>query len=643
LERKRADFYIVLAFLLFPAFLQAEIPPPNPVEKESLFPPEYNNLESAKAANSSRLSALVPADSVHDFDVTKYIIEVKLTPSSLTNKFQGHVTVQAKSQITGLNTLSLNFIGMVVDSCRIDSTRTSFTRSNDQLYVSLGKSYNPGSYFIAEVFYHGIPQAGFYFDVNSYGTPVYYSFTEPYDSRYWFPSYDYPNDKARSEVICTAPSGNVAISNGILFRKTNNADGTVTYHWKEQYPIVTYLISLTVSNFAQVDTFCVVDRDTLPVNYWVYPQNLSAARVDFLKTPKMIEFFSGLWSNYPFIGDKYSMAQAELSGAMEHQTCTSWGLPMTGDARYEYIVAHELAHQWWGDWVTCNDFANIWLNEGFASYAEALWQEYEYGPAALRNHLIDFKSSIFASRNGSVKYPIYNPPESYWFGTAVYKKGAWVLHMLRNILGDSLFQHGLAYHGQSHSFGTATTQQFQSTMESYSGQDLDWFFDQWVYSPNYPIYKWSWVYTGSGGRYYLDGEVWQQQSTPTVFKMPVEFKLSFANRDSFFTITDTLRYQEFSMVLNSEPIGMVFDPNYRVLGADSLSRYPHLAGDIDGNAQVLLSDVIYLVNVMFARYPLPSPVAVADVNGDCKLSLSDIIYLVNYFFRLGPPPRMGCP
>ena len=643
MRRKRGFFLTVLIILIFPSILLTQAPPPDPEEEESGLAPEFNWSENAKSANLSRFLSVLPADSAHDFDVTRYIIDVKLVPSSLNNKFRGHVTLYAKSRIAGLNTLILNFVGMVVDSCKANSHSTPFTRGNNSLYIDLGGSYNPGNSFTTEVFYHGIPQAGFYFDVNSYGTPVYYSFTEPYDSRFWFPCYDYPNDKATCEVTCTVPTGNYAVSNGHLFSVTYNPDTTVTYRWIENYNIATYLISLTASNFVKIDTTLQFEENTLPVEYWVYPQDYSKAAVDFKKTPKMIRFFSDLWGEYPFLPDKYSIVQAELSGAMEHQTCTSWGLPMTGDARYEYVAAHELAHQWWGDWVTCNDFANIWLNEGFASYAEVLWQEYEYGPTAFRNHLTAFQASILASKNGSVKYPIYNPPEMYLFGPAVYKKGAWVLHMLRQILGDSLFEHGLTYYGQSHSYGTATTPEFQAALESYSGQDLDWFFDQWVFSPNYPIYKWSWVYTSLGGKYYLDVNISQRQTTPAVFKMPLEFKLSFPSRDSFFTISDTLREQKFSMLLNSPPTGLVIDPNYKVLSADTLNGYPYLAGDVDGNGLVLLGDIVYLVNIIFAGFTLPSPAAAADVSGDCKISLSDVIYLVNYFFKAGPALQIGCP
>ena len=605
--------------------------------------PESNFFEYEKSANAYRVFIASPADSAHDYDVLKYTLDVRLVPSVISNRFRGHVTINATSQISGLTTLILDLIGMSVDSCKANSAITTCSRIGNFLHINLDGSYNSNDSFSVEVFSHGNPLAGFYFQSNNYGTPIYYSFTEPYDSRYWFPCYDLPNDKALSEIICTAPEGNFAVANGDLLSVTHNPDTTVTYHWQENYPIVTYLISLTVCDFAQIDTFAVVAGDTLPVNYWVYHQDSTEAVTDFLKTPKMIEHFSDIWIDYPFAGEKYSMAQAELGGAMEHQTCTSWGFPMPGNAAYEWVVAHELSHQWWGDLVTCNDFANIWLNEGFASYSEVLWQEYEYGQTAKNSHLSGFESNIYSAAGGSVSQPIYNPPPQYLFATAVYKKGGWVLHMLRYILGDSLFFNGMATYAQNYAYSTANTEQFKTEMENYSGQELDWFFNQWVYSPNYPKYNWSWAYTSIGSRYYLDISINQKQTVPSAYKMPIQFKLTRASGDSIITLNDSLKNQPFSLVLDSAPLGLTFDPNYWILSPDSLKSYPHLIGDVTDDNSVSLADVVYLVNVLFRGYAFPSPVAAADVNGDCKFTLGDVVYYINYLFKSGPALQLGCP
>jgi len=609
--------------------------------------PESNLVEEGKSLHFGKsFPPALPADSSHDYDVTKYILDVRLVPTDLTNRFRGHVTIHAKSEISLLASLVLDFVGMTVDSCKVNFSSTTFSRTSTKLTVDLDVPYNPGDSFNVEVFYHGNPSGGFYFDANAYGTPIYYSFTEPYGSRYWFPCFDFPNDKAYSEIICTAPAGNYAVANGTLLSVTNNPDTTVTYHWKEDYPIVTYLISLTVCDFARIDSFAVVNNDTLPVHYWVYHEDSAAAVVDFRKTPEMIEFFSSIWVPYPFMGEKYSNVQAELGGAMEHQTNTSWGFPMPGNAVYEWVNAHELGHQWWGDMVTCNDFPNIWLNEGFASYCEVLWMEYEYGLSAKNSQLAGQENAVKSSYqlpNGSVHYPIYNPPSNYWFSTAVYDKGSWVLHMLRYILGDSLFFNGMADYGQTYKYSTANTQQFQTSMENYSGQDLDWFFNEWVYSPNFPRYNWSWAETPVGGNSRVHLNISQKQTTPSVYTMPLEFKVSTTSGDTIVTLQNNQRDQTFFFLVTGDPTSITFDPNYWILSPlDSLKTFPYLAGDANSDGGINLTDIIWLVNFVFKGGPAPNPLFLGDPNANCSVNLADIVYLVNYVFKSGTAPLLGC-
>ncbi len=607
--------------------------------------PDDNQVESGKSFHLGKFPPpALPADSSHDYDVIRYVLDVKLEPESLTNKFRGHETIYAKSQIIGLSSLVLDFVGMTVDSCKVNSSTTTFSRTSTQLTVNLDAPYNPGDSFDVEVFYRGIPSNGFHFTFNSYGTPIYFSFTEPYLSRNWFPCYDWPNDKAFSEIIATVPDGNYAVANGSLISVVDNLDSTTTFHWKEDYPIVTYLISLTVCDFARIDSFAVVNNDTLPVHYWVYHEDSAAAVIDFQKTPEMIEFFSSIWVPYAFISEKYSIAQAPLGGAMEHQTCTSWGFGMPGNAANEWVDAHELSHQWWGDMVTCNDFANIWLNEGFASYAEVLWQEHEYGQAAKKSQLAGQEYAVFFSDSvgSSVRYPIYNPPVGYLFGTAVYDKGSWVLHMLRYILGDSLFFNGMADYGQTYMYSTASTQQFQNEMEAYSGQDLDWFFNEWVYSPRFPKYNWSWAKTSFGGTHYVNLNINQKQTNPSVYTMPIQFKITTPSGDTIVTLQNDQRDQSFLFTVNDTPKTIVFDPDYWILSADTLKPYTYVAGDADRNAAVNLADIIYLVNFIYKGGHPPVPLARGDVNANCAVNLGDIIYLVNSIFKGGPTPQLGC-
>jgi len=583
------------------------------------------------------------ADLAHDYDVIKYKLELSLAPSELINKLKGHATIQAKSGTVNLTVLSLDLVGLTVDSCKVNSQLATFNRLNGKLNITLNRGYQPGESFTAEVFYRGYPTSGLYFETNKYGKLVCYTFTEPDRSKYWFPCYDSPSDKALSEVICTAQAGNEVISNGVLLDVIKNPNNTVTYHWQETYPIATYLISLAVSDYAQIQDQVILGTDELPLSFWVYPQDSAKAVVDFASTGQMVTLFSELFGEYPFLTEKFSIAQAELAGAMEHQTCVSWGLSVQGNSSNEWIVAHELAHHWWGNLVTCQDFANIWLNEGFATYCEALWKEYARGLSRFKGHMIGLEWHVLADSAGSVKYPIYSPPGEYLFGIAVYRKGAWVMHMLRYLLGNQIFFKGLRSYAETFGYATSTTEQFKAVMEVESGQELDWFFKQWVYQPNFPKYKWSWVYTSFEGKYFLDIYITQEQATPIVFRMPVEFGISSAAKDSVLSLYNSSRYQNYSLIWPGKPSQIAFDPNNWLLGVQNTAPYPATAGDLTGDKYVKLGDVIYLINMIFNRGPRPTPMALADVDGSCQVTLSDVIYLVNFVSGKGPAPKMGCP
>jgi aminopeptidase N len=582
------------------------------------------------------------ADIAHEFDVLKYVLNIKISPSEVMNKIKGQATLQVKSNNSSLSTLSLDLVGLTVDSCKVEGQPAGFTRVADKLNINLGKSFSFGQSFIAQIFYKGYPTAGFYIATNKYGAPIYYTYSEPYRSRHWFPCFDQPFDKALCEVVCTVPSSNEVISNGNLIKVTQNADNTVTYHWQENYPIATYLVSLAVADYALIQDLLEVGPSEIPFYYWVYPQDSAKACSDFKNTPGIVEYFSELFGPYPFQSEKLSIAQAGLTGAMEHQTCVSWGLPIEGNSSHEWVVAHEVAHHWWGNLVTCASFGDIWLKEGFAVYCEALWKEHSLGADRMAGHMIGLEWHVVNDSAGSVSYPIYNPPGQYLFGIGVYRKGAWVMHMLRYVLGDQKFFAGLRNYASAHAYSTATSEEFKQAMEEASGQDLDWFFNQWVYSPNFPKYKWSWVYTSFAGKHYLDLNLTQEQSQPLFYRMPVEMELTTNSGASTLSVNNTSRYQNYNFILDSKPVSLKFDPNNRILGLPSKGIYPALAGDLTGDGRISSGDVIFIIKMLFDNGPKPRPVALADVDGNCSITLSDVIYLTNHVFKLGPAPKMGC-
>src|SRR5574341_144289 len=615
-----------------------EQPPPEVVQELG---PNYQHPEVVSLSKD-----YVPprvADLTHDYDVIKYILEIRLCPNEIIYKLKGHATLQVKSTLYNLSTLSLDLAGLVVDSCKVNSRLINFIRVNDKLNLGLDRAYAPGEYFSAEIFYRGYPMSGLYLGYNKYGSLTYYTHTEPDRAKYWFPCYDQPSDKALAEIICTAPSGNEVVSNGSLVNITNNPDNTVTYLWQENYPIATYLISLAVTNYAQIKDYVSLHGTEVPLSYWVYPQDSAKAAYDFDRVPEMLSLFSELFGDYPFENEKFSIAQAGFSGGMENQTCVSWGFPIEGSYANEAIIAHEISHHWWGDLVTIADFGNMWLKEGLAVYCEAVWKERFYGWDRLKGHMQGLEYWVITDSLGSVSYPIYNPPAQYLFGKAVYRKGAWVMHMLRRVIGDDKFFPGLRAYAQKYAYSTASTEQFKNAMEQQSGQDLDQFFSQWVYSPNFPKYKWSWVYTYLEGKYHLDLSLTQEQTSPLFYSMPVDFDLTNPTGKSRLSLYNSSRYQSYSFVSGAQPVSLTFDPDGWLLGIQSQASYPALPGDLNQDGLVRLSDIIFLVNMLFNQGPKPSPVALADVDGSCSVTLSDVIYLTNFVANKGPQPKIGCP
>jgi hypothetical protein len=285
--------------------------------------------------------------------------------------------------------------------------------------------------------------------------------------------------------------------------------------------------------------------------------------------PEMLEVYSDMFGMYPFVEEKYGHAVFPWGGAMEHQTCTSIGNVSTG---WETIYAHELAHQWYGDLVTCHDWHHIWLNEGFATYSEALWMEAFYSKTAFHNYVNSTLTSY--NFNGIFVAPVYrydiSDPWSIFSGT-VYDKGMWVLHMLRHVIGDSLFFQMMHDYPNDPAFAfkDATTEQLRDFCEQMSGMELDWFFQQWIYEPYYPVYEWGFSHHQQGNQDYLHVAVQQKQSTSGyghLYKMPIDLVIVYSdNTRDTLVVWDSLAVQYFDFPIAGTPHTVTFDPDNWIL------------------------------------------------------------------------------
>ncbi len=462
-----------------------------------------------------------------------------------------------------LSTYLVHLVGLTVDSVRVNGQLRPFSRPDSTLLVDLGSPIAQGDTFIVEIFYHGHPlQGGGVFGGGlSIGSNLIYADNEPFGIKRWLPILDDPSEKATVDFWITVPSGFKVVANGTLMDSSLSGPWW-TYHWAESYPISPYLIVLAGSpNYAVWEEPFVYEADTMPLLTAVYTWDSSMVSQRTMNLPDMITYFSNTFGTYPFIQEKYGHVHAPIGGAMENQTNTFINVTAGWGGDWDWVISHELGHQWWGDWVTLGDWRDIWLNEGFASYCEALWYGHREGPDAYRSYM---QQVIEAAINYEPfpPYPMYDPENLFSWGV-VYRKGASVLHMLRHVVGDSIFFEILRTYGQTYGYGNAVTTDFQAVAEAVSGQDLGWFFTEWVFEPGHPKYQWGWADISSGNSYAIYVVIQQVQShaygVPT-FKMPIDLVVQTTTGDTTVVVWDSLDLQEFTIPLNAQPLLVQFDP-----------------------------------------------------------------------------------
>ncbi len=492
------------------------------------------------------------------FDVLHYVIDISFDP--------GPESVSGSVDVTFRTTASLDSVSfhlkdnMNVSSVLLGISPLSFTHTQDRINIDLGGTVAVGETLTVSVDYDGNPVSeGLHFDSN-----VIFNLSEPDLARNWFPCYDEPWDKATSEMIATVPDTLFCASNGLLVSETDNLDGTKTYHWQTRYRSATYLISVAISDYSRFSHwYHYAPGDSMEMPYYVYPATLADAHVSFSNAPDMMGFFAETFGEYPFIDEVYGTAHANVGGAMENFTCTTYGWQLTtGDHHYDWVVAHELAHSWFGNSVTLAGWEDIWLNEGFATYGEALWHEYAHGDSVFDWRMEMYKWDYFDEDSWD-RFPLYDP--GYLWGATVYKKGAWVLHMLRYLMGDSLFFDSIQSYYGIHAYDNATTEEFESACEAISGMDLADFFSEWVYQAGYPVYWYSWTTYNDGIDDCLSLRVTQTQTNAPVFTIPVEVLVSTASGDTLIRLPVSSDVETYVLRFSEAPSDLSFDPFNRIL------------------------------------------------------------------------------
>jgi aminopeptidase N len=560
-----------------------------------------------------------------DFD-SRYVridIEVHFSDSTI----QATVETRFQSLTNGLDEIMLDFDdALTVDS--VFNNGISYVLAGESLMVSLDQPYDSGEVFTIATTYHGRPPIvggikGFRF-VGHQGIPVVATLCTPYLAHTWWPCVDGPADKLDSvHLNITIPDTSYggyplyAASNGKLMSITPAQAGWVTYEWHENYPIVPYYVSIAISNYLIFSHYYHYATDSMEVPYYVFPEHYSQAQQTFAETVDMITFFAGLFGEYPFVTEKYSMAEIGFYGAIEKQTKTIMG---NVSLNWYMIVVHELAHMWFGDMISPASWHHCWVNEGFATYSEALWWEDNYGLQAYHTYMDDM--SYWNA--GTIYLPNISNPFQI-FLQICYDKGAWVLHMLRHVMGDSIFFDALYTYATDPQFmyGNASTEDVQHVFETVSGLNLADFFQQWIYDERYPRYYYWWSYSerGENDRYQVQVTIEQRQNDlgwRPVFVMPIDLMFTLPSGDTTVVVQNNDTLQTYQFEFGEIPIGLNLDPDRWIL------RYATEVG-VHEEPGISMSPAIPFIKCkpnpaarhVLVEYYVPVP-------GECRVVLYDV-------------------
>ncbi|MGE5402282.1 MAG: M1 family aminopeptidase [Ignavibacteriales bacterium] len=531
-----------------------------------------NNLESLIKSEKDQYlrkselqKAAYPGDSTIDVTYYKLNLRITTTPQYLT----GQVTVGFRIASPSLSAFFLDLQNVLqVDSVLSGSLKLDFTHVNNKLMITLDRQYALNENASVNVYYKGVPGSSgfgsFIFSTHN-NQPIVWSLSEPYGASDWFPCKDTPGDKAdSSDVWVTALGSFTVVSNGTFMGTVQNTDGTVTTKWKNHYPIAQYLISIAMTNYSlYTNYFKYSPTDSMIVTHYVFPESLTPDAKGLLdKTVDMLRIYSDKFGLYPFIKEKYGHAQFGWGGGMEHQTVTS--LVSFG----EDLVSHELGHQWFGDKITCKDWHHIWLNEGFATYCTGVYYEGSRGRIAYDQYM-NSEMNLAKDAVGSIYVQDISSINQIFDSRRSYSKGSVVLHMLRGIVGDSVFFQILRTYlnDPKLAYGVAVTEDFQAVAEKIYGKSLDYFFKEWIYGADFPSYNYTWS-SKPGPDNQSQFQITINQSdnkSHTFFTMPVQVKISTSAGDTLLTVFNDQNNQTIMFSVKGVPTSVSLDPNNWIL------------------------------------------------------------------------------
>ena len=505
-----------------------------------------------------------------DIDILHYRFELILSDDE--DIIRGSTTLYILIKVKGLKKIRLDLVnrddategkGMEVSKVTLNGRTQKYVHSEKVLTIVLDQPPRVNQEISLTIDYYGVPVSGLKIAPNKYGDRTFFSDNWPNRARHWLPTVDHPYEKATSEMIVIAPNHYQVISNGLLVEESNLNDGLKRTHWKQAVPISCWLYVLGVAEFAiqYVDTF-----EDKSIQTWVYKQDREAGFYDFaVPTKHTLQFFSDYVG--PFVYEKLANIQSNsVGGGMEAATAIFYGdNSVTGKrtSRWRNVIIHEVAHQWFGNAVTEYDWDDVWLSEGFATYFTLLFREHAYGREDFVSGLISSRERVFDYYEDHKNYRIVHDnlsDMSQVTSSQTYQKGAWILHMLRNLIGDEIFQEAIRNYYSRYMNSNATTDDFKHEMEVVSGLDLDIFFNQWLYQGGHIILDGSWKYDHKKKEIIID--IQQVQNDGYLFSFPIEFGIyeegKFAPNVEQRSVTK--RKSSYSIPADLKPNKVTIDP-----------------------------------------------------------------------------------
>ena len=533
---------------------------------------------SASLAGQAQRPFALPGDQPHYardrlVDVRHIKLEIRIDPQA--QRIEGTASTTFTPINDGLRHVEYDAVEMEISDVRIEGRRNrpAYTYDGAHLRIELGGARKAGEELTTVVSYAASPRRGLYFvepDEAYPDKPVHvWSQGQDEDSRHWFPCFDFPNELATSEVLVTVPKPMTAVSNGRLVRVRDLGEER-SFHWRQTVPHVAYLLSVAAGDFDEIKG----KVDGTPLQYYVAKGRSAEGRRALGRTPDIIRFFNErIGIPYPYVKYAQVVVADFIFGGMENVSATTLTDTILHDRRAhpEYgdvvdgLVAHELAHQWFGDLLTCRDWAHGWLNEGFATYFDALFTEHRRGVDAFRHQMRVNAQTYLQADAQRYRRPIvsgvYNEPIDL-FDRQFYEKGSWVLHMLRFQLGDELFWKAIRHYAAKHRGGNVTTPDLQRAIEQATGRNLDAFFEQWVYGAGHPKLTLAFEWDDSAKQAKLTVKQTQstEHDTAEVFRTPVEVDFALGRSSQSFRIQLTEREQSFYFPLPERPKMVRFDP-----------------------------------------------------------------------------------